>query len=110
MKEITKEDLAKFEYIIKLTKADKKDVQIMQYLMTTYVDNKSHVCGHCHAQIKHAHRRLSSHYSKYNEQVKIAEISNDNQPDIRECRGCGEDISNLKKTIKYCNDCRIDKK
>lgn len=106
MKEIIKEDIEKFEYVIKLTMTKGNDKQIMQYLMTEYVDHKCFICPNCAAQIRHAHNRLINHYQRYNEYLKTLTVSNDNSSEDRLCRNCSKDISSERKTVKYCITCR----
>jgi hypothetical protein len=110
MKEInslTLDEINNIKDILVLKQANGQDVQKMKHIMNTYIDNKCYVCSNCPAQIRMVHQRIINWYNINKNQIQqIEEDIKEPNSDFRECRKCGEDISQYNKKIKYCPDCR----
>jgi hypothetical protein len=62
--DIRKEELEQIEYVLALKTTTKADVHLMETIIKHYIDKHIHICRHCPAQIRMAHKRLSNWYTK----------------------------------------------
>jgi hypothetical protein len=71
--DIRKEELEQIEYVLALKTTTKSDVHLMETMVKRYIDKTVHICRHCPAQIRMAHKRLSNWYGKQSFNVIEAE-------------------------------------
>lgn len=99
---MTQEEKELLKEVLAYNIVDGAKLNNIKYFMTNYVDDKTHVCGHCKAQIRFAHKRVIKWAERNNEAIFQAE------PKVRTCNNCDADISHLDGRQKYCNnECKI---
>ena len=65
---LTEEDKIVVERLLTLSTASGTDVQVMQRIISTYIDPHCHICSHCSSQIRFGMNRIKMWYAKYKEQ------------------------------------------
>lgn len=101
MSRITIEDITLLNEILKYTYTDGQKVKNIQYFLNKYIDPKSHVCGHCGAQIRFAHKRIIN-WAERNKGMIADVIKEHNTTKVNQCISCGKELSDKRK--KYCDD------
>jgi len=97
MKEITKEDIDLLNQILKYTIVGTKEIENIEYFLTTYIDHKTRVCKSCGAQIRFAHKRIIN-WAENNKTL----IENSVKNTTDNCIVCGK-IVNDKRRKGYCS-------
>lgn len=70
--EMPKQDFDRLEDILAFTVVSHQEVIMIQQFVEKYIDkNVLHICSHCGAQVKFAHRQVTNWYTANQEFIKI---------------------------------------
>jgi len=106
---MTNEEKELLSKVLKYTYASGDKLKNIRYFIKNYIDDKMHVCGHCKAQIRFAHKRVIKWFER--NKAEIFPEENTQSENTRTCKNCNKDIKHLDKRKKYCsNDCKVEYK
>lgn len=104
---ITKEDATLLVQIVNLKVVKKTEVAMMHSILHKYIDPKAHICAHCSAQVREAHKKIVNFYQRnVNE---IIELLTKKEPEAKESEEPEVEKPEEKKVKKTYAQRRKDK-
>lgn len=106
IKDINLEEIKQLETILKFKIVTGIEVNIMQRFAQTFIDDSMHICGHCQAQIRFAHKRITNFAERNKEFIDNRKNELETiEANSHKCLQCNNLIQDGRK--KYCsNSCK----
>lgn len=100
--EMTENEKNLLRVVVGYTKVSGMELNNIKYFINNYIDTSMSVCSHCKSQIKFAHKKLMRWYEKNKDEIFGIPVEQETPTEVRTCKMCDTDISDLPRTNKYC--------